>query len=402
MIIKNVGVEQLKILIINEFTRTPGGIDNVVNNTVLGLKKRPFLEVKVFGNHHTAFDSMKIISKIKAFRKAKAGLYQYKELRSVIDSFKPDIIHIHNTYPLISQLIYRIHKAYSKIPIIYHLHNFYPFCLNSYFYVKNNICTDCLGQPNWKQGIFKKCYHNSFRHSILISQLRSSPLEWVELSNSISIFIAVSQFVNQFYRKAGIQKEKIKTLYNPVSLPECKPVINPKGKYVLFIGRLTEAKGIDILYRLILDNPDINFKIAGDGPAKIRFENLIKSGRNNLEILGFINGKIKNKIFQNAKLVLVPSQWWETFGLVVIEANSFGKKVVASNTGGITELIDDGFNGYLCDPKDYRQFHERVRTAFFEEVDLETHQKIQLRAYQYSVDNYVKKLISLYMEVLSK
>jgi glycosyltransferase involved in cell wall biosynthesis len=227
-------------------------------------------------------------------------------------------------------------------------------------------------------------------------------VKWVEKSTVINTFIAVSRFVNQIYRSAGIPTEKIKTLYNPVSLPESKPALNPDGKYVLFMGRLTEAKGTDILYRLILDNPDIKFKIAGDGPVKSKFENIIKSGRDNVELLGYISGENKRKILQNAKLVLIPSQWWETFGLVVIEANSFGKKVVAANTGGITELIEDGLNGYLCDPKDYCQFQQKVRTLFYEKTDLETQQQIQNRAYQFSVDNYTENLISLYEDVLSK
>jgi glycosyltransferase involved in cell wall biosynthesis len=392
----------LKILVINEFTRTPGGIDNVVENTMLGLRKYPQIEVKVFGVSHNEFDILALSSKIKAFFKAQKGVYKYNELYSLIVSFKPDIIHIHNAYPLISQLIYHIHERFPKIPIIYHLHNFYPFCLNSYFYVNGNICTKCINKPNWKHGIVNKCYNNSRIQSLLVSTLRVSPVKWIEHSSMINTFLAVSNFVKQSYCRAGIPQDKITTIYNPVSLPDPRPKIKVDGEYALFIGRLTEAKGTELLFRLIIDNPDIHFKIVGDGPEKIRFENIIQTGRSNVELLGFIKGEAKDKIIQKSKIVIVPSQWWETFGLVIIEANSFGKKVVASNLGGITELINDGFNGFLCDAKDYNQFNLFVRKLYYESVDVKTQQKIQNHAYQYSLDNYTGQLVSMYKKVLSK
>ena len=230
--------------------------------------------------------------------------------------------------------------------------------------------------------------------------MRCSPKEWFKKSSKIRGFVAVSNFVKDIYIKAGINSDKIKVIYNPVTLPSLKPDRSAKEQYVLFIGRLTKAKGTDLLYELIVNNPDILFKIAGEGPEKEKFERLTDSGTKNCQLLGYISGESKYSIIKNSKLVIVPSQWWETFGLTVIEANALGKKVLASNIGGVSELVIDGFNGILCEPNNFEQFNKALRRLYFERNDNSVSEDIIKYSKKFSLESYINQLLQYYRKII--
>jgi glycosyltransferase involved in cell wall biosynthesis len=147
---------------------------------------------------------------------------------------------------------------------------------------------------------------------------------------------------------AGFKKNKVEILHHGVNVSEIEPCYRQDG-YMLYVGRLVEAKGIETLLKAAEKLPNIQFYIVGSGPEK---EKLHEIGHrlSNVKFLGFRSGEELKRLYEGALAVIVPSIWYEVFGLVTIEAMAMGKPVIASRTGALTEIVEHGNTGLLYTP----------------------------------------------------
>ncbi len=369
----------MKILQVNKFYYRRGGAETYVLEIEQKLASLGH-EVAIFSMHHPKNLPSKwskyFVSRVSFNeggvwqRLVGAGriLYSFEAKRKftkLLEDFKPDIIHLHNIYHQISPSILPVAKKMG-IPVVMHLHDYKLICPNYQMFDGKQICYNCLA-PNYWQCFIKKCFGNSYLKSFLVSL--ESFFHHVILNiyeKNINLYIAPSKFMKDICVKSGVKVNKIRVLYN-FTLSQSQ-ASNPTRDYFMYVGRLSAEKGISILLEVANLNPDIRIKIVGTGPEQKILEEMISSYKleDRVELLGHKDKATVMELMREAKGIIIPSIWLENMPFVLLEAMSMGKVVIASNIGGLPELITNGKNGFTFisgDPTDLLDKIKIVETA---------------------------------------
>ncbi|RYC71479.1 glycosyltransferase [Spirosoma sordidisoli] len=276
----------------------------------------------------------------------------YSSLKHFLDNNSVDVAHIHNIYSVIGNSVYELLDTY-KIPMVQTLHNYRFLCANGCLLDTNNkVCQRCA-RGNMAYGVMKKCYRGSYAQSAFmawqIQEGRSVAQRYV------SKFIAVSEFVKQKYEEFGFSGAQIAVKPNFASRAAITKPVCDKG-YALYMGRLSPEKGVGNLVRVF---SDIKYplKIVGDGPLREELQQLAY-GADNIEFLGYVQGEEKEQVLRECSFVIVPSEWFETFGMVVQEAYRYGKVVLASKIGALPHHVQQA--NHLFDPGSYSGLYTAV------------------------------------------
>ena len=254
----------------------------------------------------------------------------------------------------------------NNIPIIQTLHDYKLICPNYKLYSNNQICEQCLNNKYYNC-FFKKCMHNSWTKSFLAmieAYLNNKILKYYDL---VDLFIAPSQFMKNIYIKFGLKESKIKVIYNFINNLNIIEEKNCKENYILYFGRLSSEKGINILIKAIKKiNFNIKLKIVGIGPEYKNLKILIKklNLQNKIELIGAKYDKDLIKIIKCAKAIIIPSIWYENMPLAAIEAIAINKTVIASNIGGIPEIIKNNINGLLFESENENDLVQKINYYF--------------------------------------
>lgn len=292
-----------------------------------------------------------------------SSIYSFKtikEIEKILKENNIDFALVHNVSPLISNSIYSI-LIKKKVPIYKYLQNYNLICLNGAMDLDAK-CKEC--QQNQLIGVKFKCYKNSKLYTL--QKYVSSLLLKYRYLNEISGFIAISNFVAQKHINSGIPKEKVHTLYH---FCENKAVYKEFDKiedeYIFYFGRLEENKGILTLIEAMTGLPNFNLKIAGSGTLEDSIKTYIsKNNLSNINFVGYKKGKELDELIRNAKVCIVPSEWEEPFGRTVIESYQQGTPVIASNMGGLKELIEDGTTGFKFEKKNEADLVNQIKKIY--------------------------------------
>ncbi|MEW6507075.1 MAG: glycosyltransferase [Bacteroidota bacterium] len=380
----------MKVLFVNEYTLRYGGVDRIVDAEVSALRNIN-IDVTVFSIHHKNFITAK--AKLDYLRILKSYFNAASNLQKEIDIQKPDIVHFHNIYPILGMPIWnKIKKRKSKF--ILHLHNYYPFCINSFFFRKGNICTLCRDSNSITPGIIHKCYDNSFINSCVVSLIKLSPVGWIKESTQIDHLVGVSNFICNKYSDLGIDKEKVSCIYN--FSDHFSDDQFALGDYVLYLGDVVDAKGIEIICEAALRLPLINFIIAGDGREFHKYNSAyINAG--NIKFIGYVDGQEKSKLILNCRFLLLPFLSWESFGLIILEAYNYGKPVITSGRGGSQELVVGGKTGIILQKIDY-DFVSNEVNRFWKQLESSNSYFDDCKEYsaKFNIDTHIEKLLEIY------
>jgi glycosyltransferase involved in cell wall biosynthesis len=274
-----------------------------------------------------------------------------------IRQFSPDVVHVHNVFPIISPAVYYACRS-CQVPVVQTLHNYRLACCNGQFLRNDSVCEVCLRRGSRWPGALYGCYRGSRLVSALISAtvaVHQLVGTWAEL---VDVYVALTAFAREKMTESGLPAGKIAVKPNFVG--DARACGTGQGGYALFVGRLSSEKGIHTLLdawsRL---GGQLRLKLVGDGPLA----ELVKERARSLpsvELLGWQSHDRVVDLMAEAKCVIVPSVWFETFGLVVIEAFSRGTPVVASRIGALAELVQDGVNGLLFEPGNAQDLADKV------------------------------------------
>jgi len=187
--------------------------------------------------------------------------------------------------------------------------------------------------------------------------------ERMGLYHLVDRYIVSTNFVKGEMIKKGFEAWKIHLLPLAIEAQKITPAIGWDHGYVLFVGRLVEEKGVWTLLRAAKKLPQINFKFVGTGPEE---EDLKQAAETlpNVEFVGFASGEALWNLYRGARCVVVPSLWQEVFGLVALEAMAAGKPVIASNIGGLPEVVSDRVTGLLVRPGSVPELAEAIERLF--------------------------------------
>jgi glycosyltransferase involved in cell wall biosynthesis len=324
----------------------------------------------------------------------------YRDLRSLIRQKKPQVAHFHNTFPLISPSAYYAAKD-EGVAVVQTLHNYRLLCPNALFFRSGRVCEDCLGKAFPLPGVIHGCYRGSRSASAMVAATVSFHSLLGTWSKAVDLFIVYSQFAMEKFIQGGIPAEKLafKTNFlHPVPAPG-----EGKGGYAVFVGRLSIEKGLGVMLEAWrqLDSK-IPLKILGDGPMAGLVTEAVKE-MPEIEWLGRRPLEEVYEIVGNAAFMVFPSEWYETFGRVAIEAFAKGTPIVASNIGAIAELVDRERNGLLFQPSDPSDLAAKINWLLAHPQEL-AQMRLTARAEfdaKYTAGDNCTRLIEIYQTALT-
>jgi glycosyltransferase involved in cell wall biosynthesis len=263
-----------------------------------------------------------------------------RELAKLLERVQPDLVHVHNTFPLISPSVLAACSS-QGVPVVATLHNFRLMCANAQLLRDGRPCELCVGRVPWP-GVVHRCYRDSALASIPVAvgiQVHRSRRTWTD---GVSRFIAVTEFVKRQMMAGGLPGARIRV--KPNFVPRPLRARTGAGEYLLFLGRLSPEKGVDVL--LDAWSPELGqLLIAGDGPSRRELEAQALRHGGSVRFLGAQPHERCMELIAGARVLVVASRWYETFGLVVVEAFAHGVPAIVPALGVFPDLVQDGRTG---------------------------------------------------------
>lgn len=281
-----------------------------------------------------------------------------RDLRRLFRRFRPDVVHFHNTFPLISPSAYYAARA-EGIPVVQTIHNYRLVCPSATLYRDEQPCRDCVGRLIAAPAVVHGCYRGSRAASLVVAGMLATHRllrTWTQL---VHVYIAPSQFARGQLIAGGLPADRIVVKPNFIN-PD--PGIGPHaGDYALFVGRLAPEKGIRTLLRAWerLD-ASVPLRIVGDGPLRDE----VSASADRVDWLGHRTRDEVVNLMKEARVMIVPSEWYEGFPMVIAEAFATGLPVIGSDIGGLGELIRGSAGGIAFAPGDADDLAATVRDVW--------------------------------------
>ena len=285
-----------------------------------------------------------------------------RKFADFLDDFQPDIVYVLQYHNKISPSF--IPEARKRgIPVVHRISDFQYMCPNAMFYTQGQICEACLKGHSWKC-VKKRCVHGSLAMSVVKLAAKKFH-DFKGVKNHIDAFVVPSGFTLSRLLRYGIPESKlhhIPSFYNVRMQPnEAELSYEP---FFLFIGRITEQKGLRTLVDAFADT-DMHLKIIGTSADNLEAElkASLEGRRHNIEFLGFQPFDKIAPWLQRCRATIVPSLWYDNFPNTVLESFGFRKPVIASSVGSLLETVIDGETGITFtpgDPGDLRKAAKRL------------------------------------------
>lgn len=353
----------MRILIVHNRYQQPGGEDGVVSAEADLLQDH---------SHQVALyeaDNDQIVGALGGLTTAVRCVWSRPAVRSfrkLLFSFEPDVVHVHNFFPLISPAIH--HAAHRLgIPVIQTLHNYRLMCPASTLVRDGSVCESCVNQWYPVSAVRHACYHKSRAATFAVANMLLFHRIMGTWTNTVSRFIALSDFARRKFVSAGLPEDRISV--KPNFLAD-DPGLGPgSGNYVLFVGRLTHEKGIACLLQAWRNlRTNTRLIIVGDGPLAPMVKESADADQT-IEWLGFQNRSRILELMGDAFALIFPSVWFEGFPLVLAEAMAKGLPVIASNLGSMPEIISHRKTGLLFAPGSPLDLVNSIQWAFSHPVE---------------------------------
>lgn len=347
----------MRILKVHNYYVLPGGEDTVFQNEIALLRS--------YG--HEVIEYVESNARIESMNKSLLAIQtiwsnsSYEKLKQCLTATKPDIVHFHNTFPLISPAGYYACKD-AGIPVVQTLDNQRLICPAASFYRDGKLCLDCLGKtPPWP-GVLHACYHHSHLHTTVVASMLTFHRLFGTWKTKVDIFLCSTQFYKNLFVQVGLPENKIVVMSHFVWRDSQLNLTRKAGNYALFVGRMDPEKGVKTL---IESWRDVNFplKIRGSGPLDSWAREFVRQqGMHQVEFVERLEEQELSDLIKNARFLIVPSEgYYETFGMVIVEAYSRGVPVIASNIGVIPELVGDKYTGLLFESGNTVDLSEKAR-----------------------------------------
>ncbi len=323
----------MKILSVHNSYQTPGGEDHVFAEEADLLRSHGHQVVL----YHTSNEQVKGKNPLVLLGNTIWNNRIHHELRALMQRERPDVVHVHNTFPVISPAVYYAANE-AAIPVVQTLHNFRMLCPAGTLFRDGHVCEECVGKRVPWPGVVHGCYRNSRLATAAGGAMLATHNYMKTWSKAVSAYIALSNFARDKFIQAGFPAEKI--LVKPNFLKTDPGAGDGSGNYALFVGRLTPEKGINTLLEAWREiGTKLPLQIAGDGPMASEVERASRE----IEGVTWLKWLPREKVLEtmkNASVLVVASTWLEPFGLILAEAFAVGLPVIASNLGSMSTMVE--------------------------------------------------------------
>lgn len=365
----------MKILMVNKFLYPRGGCETYMLQLAEELKSKGH-EVEFFGmydENNTVGNSLGLYTTNMDFHSKGAArlLYPFKiiysteaqrKLGKVLDAFQPDVVHMNNiNFQLTPSVIYAVKKR--NIPLVQTVHDYQMICPNHLLYSFGEVkpCERCIGGSKFNC-VKYSCIHGSKVKS-LIGAIEAKLYAILKTYQKVDLYICPSYFLEKKLLAASeLYRGKTLTIHNFIEKKPLPEKVAPEKPYVAFAARLSKEKGVTLMCEAAKLLPDYSFLVAGSGPDGECLKEVP-----NITMKGFLSGDELISLMANAKVMLLPSVWYENCPLSILETHSFGVPVITMNSGGMAELVEDGKTGALVRDPTPEAVAEAIRRCFEDE-----------------------------------
>lgn len=343
-------MQSLVILRAHNFYRQAGGEDGVFESEESLLLENGHSVVR-YEDHNVHIGNNSVRAGLGAVWNHSA----YRRLYGIASRERPDVAHFHNTFPLTSPAAYYALKRLG-VPVVQTLHNYRLLCAGATLYREGNVCEECIQQRSLRPALQHACYRGSraaTAATVAMLAAHRSARTWHRM---VDVYIALSEFAKRKYIEGGLPRERIVVKPNHIHPDPGKG--DRSGGYALFVGRLSDEKGVRILREAWSELVDVPLVLVGDGPMRdLAWPSQVRvlGRRSHDEVLG---------LMRRASVLVFPSQWYECAPLTILEAFACGVPVIASNLGVMSELVTDELTGLLFKPGDASDLRRCVRWVF--------------------------------------
>lgn len=349
------------------------------------------VEVICLGQHGILQEKNRLKAAVQGIWNVKA----YKEFKRLLTTLNPHetIIHFHGWTKALSASVLFAASRY-KIPIAVTIHDYFLFCPNGglYDYTTHKICnkhpyscscylTNCDSR-NYLQKIWR----------ILRLYIQNKTL----CKNKKITFLYISEMSKKNSLPYLPQGTRMMYLPNPVELGDNETVNISNNEYYLYLGRLSPEKGADLFCKALTEL-GLKGLLVGDGHIKQELQTKYP----HMEFAGWASGERKKQLMRRAKALIFPSLWYETFGLTVAEAKSYGIPCIVPDRCAASEQVEDGITGYIFKIGDVESLKKAI--IKYEKTDIIQMQKNIQESFHpenFSLDNHIKRLESVYADIM--
>lgn len=338
----------MRVLIAHSFYRVPGGEDSYVRMQAELLRSRHEVELLAADNEQ--------LGRGEALHRLVYSGKARREIEDAVDRFRPDVIHLHNAYPSLGPAVHVVARR-RRIPLVFTVHNLRLRCPNGLQFTEGELCRRCE-RGVYAHAAIHRCFPSRSQSVAYASALWLHRFV-VRVESAVSLFLPPSRFFGRRLEEWGIPRSRIRVVRHCVP---AAPEPDRLGQdYGLFLGRLSNEKGVDVLLPALAAAGDPPFRIAGAGPAEARLHRQARDlGLTRTRFLGLVARGAVPDLLGNSRYVVTPSVCEENLPMNVLEAMSAGRPVIATRRGGLPELVEDG-RGLVVEPSDAASLAEAIR-----------------------------------------
>lgn len=384
----------MKILLVHNRYQHQGGEDTVYE-TERALLTRHGHGVVCCEFHNDEIKDYSALQRLTLAGRTTWSAKSYRMLARLVQQEKPDVVHFHNTLPLVSPSGYYAARRNGSA-VVQTLHNYRLTCLNGLLLRDGRPCEDCVGKKLALPGVRHTCYRDSYAASASVAAMLATHRARGTYHDAVDRYIALTPFARGKFVEAGLPAEKI--VVKPNFLQD-DPGRGPcDGGYALFVGRLSQEKGVAVM----LDawkhlDPRLPLKIVGDG----LLAPTVAEGAgpdSGIEWLGRRPREDVIALMQQAAFLVFPSICYEGLPMTIIEAYACGLPVIASRRGGMTDLVEDGRTGLHFAPDDPADLAAQIHwwQAHPEAHDAMRNAARETYEAHYTADQNYRQLIAVY------
>jgi glycosyltransferase involved in cell wall biosynthesis len=385
-------VTALKVAVVHNHYQRAGGEDTVCAAEIALLVARAH-DVVPFHLDNTAIEQM---GRVALARACLWNRTVHGDLRRLFAETKPAIAHFHNTFPLVSPAAYYAARA-EGVAVVQTLHNYRLLCPNGILFRQGGVCENCVGRSVPWPSVVHACYRGSRSASAVTAGMLTLHRALGTWTDAVDLYIALTNFSRRKFIEGGIPEEKI--VVKPNFLSTDPGVGLHKGGFALFVGRLAVGKGIQTLLEACRQlGGACRLKIVGEGPL----ESHARESISGVEWLGWQSRERVTALMREASFLIFPSEWYETFGMALVEAFAAGLPVVASGLGSAAEIVRDYETGRHFAAGDAGDLAAKIEWALAHPAELAEMGRRARREYElnYTPDQNYRALIQIYTRAI--
>lgn len=391
-----------KVLLVHNYYQQGGGEDKVFAQEEALLRSKG-IEVELYTVHNDLINNQKLMNKAKMALDATWSRTEYKRIKKKLMDMKPDVVHVHNFFPIISPSIYYACN-HLNIPVVQTLHNYRLMCPAATFLRENKVCEKCIN-GSLINSVINGCYRGSRVQTVPLVTMISLNRMLGTWGNKVNRYIALTEFSKRKFIEGGIPEDKITVKPNFISTKDnTESIRNINENYLLYVGRISAEKGVRNLleaWQHINDQNNMKLMIVGEGPEKEQLSMLYTD-----KSVEFVGNQSSDKVLEymkHAKYLIVPSIWYEGFPMTIVEAYSVGTPVICSQIGSLQEVVQNEVTGFHFKHDDIQDIQRVISDAInYEDYSSMRENVIEVFHNNYTEEINYKLLEDIYRSVIEE